>query len=230
MGNILLFHYIFLEGHSAMCGIFKKYHQALLIASQVVVAVVLAYRVYAIWNCDKRILSTICILVTSGASIAGWSIATSPEADEDSEGGCPQPGLSKEVAIRRAIPWECMLAFDIVVFLLTLAKGYRHIHQDGGFKTSSQTPLLNVILRDAITLANAANVGSFYLASSRLRGSLSTLASSISVSFASRIMLNLHESLDRLAMPSLDINVLRSRIQFQPGGMEDESRVLDARR
>ncbi|KAH8810473.1 hypothetical protein DL96DRAFT_1627287 [Flagelloscypha sp. PMI_526] len=230
-GNILLFYFIFMEGHPTLCGILKKYHQALLKASQVVVAIVLAYRLYAIWNCDKRILTIICILVASGAAIAGWSIASSPDADEDSEGGCPQPGLSKQVAVRRAIPWECMFVYDLIVFLLTVVKSYQGMNKSGGVGMKSQMPLLNVMVRDgtlyflAITLANAANVGSFYLGSSRMRGSLSTFASSISVSLASRIILNLHKRIERLAMPSLDMNVLRSRIQFHPGTIEDDSSI-----
>ncbi|KAH8810425.1 hypothetical protein DL96DRAFT_1627132 [Flagelloscypha sp. PMI_526] len=66
-----------------------------------------------------------------------------------------------------------------------------------------------------MTVANAANVGTFYLNSPHLRGSLSALASSISVTLASRIMLNLHRSHTELMIPSAYITAVRSNIRFQ---------------
>ncbi|KAH8804191.1 hypothetical protein DL96DRAFT_1718013 [Flagelloscypha sp. PMI_526] len=75
----------------------------------------------------------------------------------------------------------------------------------------------------AIAIANAANVGVFYLGSSQLRGSMSTFASSISVTLASRIMLNLHASLAR-TMPSIDTELVQTNIRFRTAISEDEDR------
>ncbi|KAH8802303.1 hypothetical protein DL96DRAFT_1563569 [Flagelloscypha sp. PMI_526] len=42
LGNIPVFYYTFLEGNPMMCGIFKKYHQTLIIVPQVIVTELLA--------------------------------------------------------------------------------------------------------------------------------------------------------------------------------------------
>ncbi|KAH8809604.1 hypothetical protein DL96DRAFT_1717124 [Flagelloscypha sp. PMI_526] len=99
---------------SYRCGIFKKYHQALIIVPQVIV---------------------------TGTVIAGWSISTSPDVNEDSEGGCPQPGLSDEVAIRRAIPWEMLFAYDLVAFILTVARRYQGMNESGGVEMRTHPPI-----------------------------------------------------------------------------------------
>ncbi|KAH8810192.1 hypothetical protein DL96DRAFT_555770 [Flagelloscypha sp. PMI_526] len=229
VANVPRFLYMFSEGPSTqMCDDLVKFHQGLLIASQGIVAVILGSRVYAIWGCDKRILITICTLFASGAAVASWSmIAASPDTDDTSLRSCPEPGLSKQVAARLAIDWEYMFVFDAVVFVLTLVKGYRGMISDR-MRSSIQLPLMTTMMKDgtlyflAITLANAANVGTFYLSEPRLRGTLSTFSSSISVTLASRIMLNLHENHARLAMPSIDISVLRSNIQFQTVTVDDD--------
>ncbi|KAH8795259.1 hypothetical protein DL96DRAFT_1206774 [Flagelloscypha sp. PMI_526] len=204
-----------------------KFHQALLITSQGIVAVILGSRVYAIWGCDKRVLITMCILFASGVAVVCWSmIMASTDTGENSSNACPEPGLSQEVAARIAIDWEYMFVFDIVVFSLTVVKGYRAmIAERTG--PSIQLPIMTTMMKDgalyflAITLANAANVGTFYLNAPRLRGCLSTISSSISVTLASRIMLNLHKNHARLAMPSVDMIDIRSNIRFQSVTLED---------
>ncbi|KAH8794205.1 hypothetical protein DL96DRAFT_190440 [Flagelloscypha sp. PMI_526] len=114
-----------------------------------------------------------------------------------------------------------MFIFDSAVFILTLVKGYRRMDFTRGIGVTIMMPLTRVMMRDgalyflAIIVANAANVATFYLHSHRLRGSLSTFASSISVTLASRIMLNLHKKYTSQTMPSIGMAPLESKMQFQ---------------
>ncbi|KAH8826687.1 hypothetical protein DL96DRAFT_1603814 [Flagelloscypha sp. PMI_526] len=66
-----------------------------------------------------------------------------------------------------------------------------------------------VMLRDGavyflvMIVANAANVATFYTLGPRLRGNLSTMASSISVTMTSRLILNLHQNAEHLMSTSI---------------------------
>ncbi|KAH8804110.1 hypothetical protein DL96DRAFT_1718214 [Flagelloscypha sp. PMI_526] len=220
--------------------------------SQVIVAVILMSRVYAIWSRNRKILLTFCILFASGIGIVSWSMATSPHSDQSAEPkvSCLHPGVSKEVAIHLAIDWEFMFLCDLVVFVLTLVKSYQGMKYVSGLEIIGYIPLLSVMMRDgtlyflsvefllflyavekkltdhgtrAIAVVNAANVGVFYLSSSQLRGSMSTFASSISVTLASRIMLNLHASLAK-TMPTIDTELMQTDIRFRTSISEDENR------
>ncbi|KAH8826226.1 hypothetical protein DL96DRAFT_1556732 [Flagelloscypha sp. PMI_526] len=133
MGNIPVLYYIFLEGNPVMCGIFTKYHQALIIVPQLTVTVQLS------WPIPQE------LLLLDGASQPHL------EPMKTLRVVAPQPGLSKEVAVRRAIPWAAILAYNIVVFLLTLAKSYQGINWSGrvpGIGITTRAPLLDVMLRD----------------------------------------------------------------------------------
>ncbi|KAH8804189.1 hypothetical protein DL96DRAFT_1686398 [Flagelloscypha sp. PMI_526] len=233
VANVLVCYYLFFEGDSTRCDTIVKFHEILLILSQGIVAVILTSRVYAIWYCDRRILVVFCTLWASGAGIVAWSMATSSELGENSNGICLQPDVSKKEAVRYATDWEYMFVFDFVVFALTMVKSYRGIDDTRGLGLRADMPLVYVMMRDvpanrtgtsAITLANAANVGTFYINSSPLRGSLSTIASSISVTLASRIMLNVHKSLARLTTASIDGDLLPSNMRFQTAILDDHQR------
>ncbi|KAH8795190.1 hypothetical protein DL96DRAFT_1649219 [Flagelloscypha sp. PMI_526] len=164
--------------------------------------------------------------------VAAWSIATVPATDVAAgEDQCPQPGISTQTAIRHAVAWECMFAFDGIIFVLTLTKSYRGTRESG---RRFSVPILDVMLRDGaiyflvMIIANAANVATFYALGPRLRGSLSTMASTVSVTMTSRLILNIHQKADHLNSSSLygdSSNGIRRPLtrRRRAGTNEDES-------
>ncbi|KAH8795192.1 hypothetical protein DL96DRAFT_1270772 [Flagelloscypha sp. PMI_526] len=99
-----------------------------------------------------------------------------------------------------------MFAFDSIIFALTLVRSYRAT-RDSGRRFS--IPLVDVMRRDGavyflvMIVANAANVATFYTLGPRLRGTLSTMASSISVTMTSRLILNLHQNAEHIMSSSI---------------------------
>ncbi|KAH8796792.1 hypothetical protein DL96DRAFT_1566109 [Flagelloscypha sp. PMI_526] len=131
---------------SPVCTALNKYDQALLVATQVFVGIILAIRVYALWNRNKWILWLIILMALGFGGVAGWSIASAPDSDVTGEDGqCPEPGIAPQTAIRHAVAWDCMFAFDTIIFALTMVRGYRATRESG---RRLSVPLVDVMLRD----------------------------------------------------------------------------------
>ncbi|KAL7284076.1 hypothetical protein ACG7TL_001354 [Trametes sanguinea] len=114
---------------------------------------------------------------------------------------------NEQGAIRLAVSWESLFAFDLMIFTLTVCKTFRERYRHR--ITSGRHDIISLILRDGalyfavMASVNFANTLTFYFLESSLppamrqpllRGCLSTFASSISVTMMSRLMLNLHSS------------------------------------
>ncbi|KAF9446625.1 hypothetical protein P691DRAFT_794253 [Macrolepiota fuliginosa MF-IS2] len=172
---------------SFSCKRYNTFRQLLLVVTQVLICYFLTLRIYALYECSIRILL---YMVGSGAvlaAIACWSLFGQKSTPGAVGSGCH---------IGLAGAWEALFAYDSMIFGLTLYKtwstrGRRYWYGSSG---GGSVPLLvTVVLRDGavIALANLSNILSFY---PFFRGALSTLASSISVTLMSRLMLNLHET------------------------------------
>ncbi|TCD69428.1 hypothetical protein EIP91_007775 [Steccherinum ochraceum] len=102
---------------------------------------------------------------------------------------------SKISAIHVAVTWECLFVFDTMILCLTLYKSHKELSQD----YVGALHLFYLIARDGavyfavMTCATLVNVFTFYFWTPALRGALSVVASSVSVSMISRLMLNLYE-------------------------------------
>ncbi|TFY77166.1 hypothetical protein EWM64_g6850 [Hericium alpestre] len=100
-----------------------------------------------------------------------------------------------------AILWEAQAVFDLTVFVLTILKTLQTRRECMIENVCGKGPqLTGVIFRDgasyfaAMVVCNVANILTFYLAEPVLKGFLSTLATCISVTLMSRLMLNLYEA------------------------------------
>ncbi|KAH0585549.1 hypothetical protein H2248_008781 [Termitomyces sp. 'cryptogamus'] len=100
-------------------------------------------------------------------------------------------------SIRTATAWEGLFVYDSIIFGLTMFKTWKNRVQS----MSSQTPnsFIYLLFRDGaiyfavMALANLANILTFYFCGPFMSNGLTALASDLSVTMMSRLMLNLHE-------------------------------------
>ncbi|KAK7678700.1 hypothetical protein QCA50_018282 [Cerrena zonata] len=177
------------------CKKYAMFRQIMLVAAQVIVCFICFLRTYALYGRSRRV--AILILSISGGLfiVSCWSLV-GQRSDYSINGGCHQ-ALSKGTAIRIAVAWEALFAYDSLIFSLTVYKTYQERTRNN---VAVFNNLVELIWRDGaiyfavMACVNAANTLTFYLLPPTQRGILSTFASSVSVTLMSRIMLNLHES------------------------------------
>ncbi|KAG1840814.1 hypothetical protein DFJ58DRAFT_809694 [Suillus subalutaceus] len=203
------------------------YRQLFIFFQQVIVCVILIIRTYALYNCSKRLLIWITLIFIGlvGGSAAGTfgqyagSLTTGV--------GCFETYTAEESA-GCGIAWLAILAFELLIFVLTVHRTYksRGLLQ---LRLVSRRNLLDVMFHDgamyfgAMTLCNVPNIVMYYFGSGAVRGSLglATFTSCISVTLISRLMLNLHKSIDSgiFSVPVQDyehcLSVLTTEIDVQ---------------
>ncbi|KAF7300519.1 hypothetical protein HMN09_00936400 [Mycena chlorophos] len=185
--------------------------QALLVFNQCLVCLILGLRVYALYSLNRKLLLWLLGLAVVLIAVSVWSLI-------GHGGGTPELGFPgchvafQHIGIYTAIPWEALLLFDIVIFGLLMF----HTAKKGNDERLRATPILYLLIRDGavyfitMTLINIANIVTYYvricfiefqhidqkipqISQPLLRGSLSTMASAMSVTLTSRLMLNLYD-------------------------------------
>ncbi|KAF7982765.1 hypothetical protein HWV62_26668 [Athelia sp. TMB] len=147
--------------------------------------ITLPLEISSIWNRPKTLISWIYLVNRYTASlgripffIISWlslsdkiSLVNQHESAEANLNlpGCLLPHTSKS-AIRLAVPWECLLAYDTIILLLTVRKTYRLAAARA--KTSPNNRGVNIpsiVLRDGIlyfagiTVCSVLNMVFFYI-------------------------------------------------------------------
>ncbi|KAF8890474.1 hypothetical protein BD779DRAFT_1438468, partial [Infundibulicybe gibba] len=178
------------------CERYNLSRQTLLALNQFLVAVMMTLRIYALYGCSSRVLGSMIIIGIAPTSVSCWALSGQKnKLAQQVVPGC-HVGLSYNTSIRLAAAWESLFVYDLIIFVLTLAKTWRagkHV------TVRTRLPVLALLLRDGaiyfavMALANLANILTFYVCPF-LRGGLSTFSSSICVTMMSRFMLNLHET------------------------------------
>ncbi|KAH8836158.1 hypothetical protein DL96DRAFT_1703090 [Flagelloscypha sp. PMI_526] len=181
---------------------FHMNQEILLVVTQIIVGILLGIRVWALYACSPKIkyymISVSVILI----GIAVWGVATSHATYDNLD--CSQ-SLSHDAAVHVATAWECLFIYDLNIIVLTLYRSRQATFQYG---VRHKVPLVQLIVRDGsvyfcvMLFANLANILTFYLASARIRGGLSTFASAVSVSMMSRLMINLHKNASHILDPT----------------------------
>ncbi|KAF7375318.1 hypothetical protein MSAN_00418700 [Mycena sanguinolenta] len=177
-----------------VCRALRAYHQYYALLSQVLVAVMLIMRTFALYERNKKILA-ITILVTLGVFVfAVWILFTGNDLDTLSPQidvfGCPI-GTSHSKSLRLGAAWSGMLVFDVTIFGLTLFKALKLNARRGG--------LLTVLLRDGsvyfalIIAANASNIGTYTMGNAFTRGSATTITNVVSSVMISRLHFNIFD-------------------------------------
>ncbi|KAJ7205346.1 hypothetical protein B0H12DRAFT_457418 [Mycena haematopus] len=195
---------------AGMCTVFQDYHEYFALLSQILVAVMLIMRTYALYERNKYVLA-LTIFVTLSAICFALSILLSDTRPDSINPrlkalGCPSP-TSHELNLRVAAAWGGMvrilefvahtfqpdpqLIFDVMIFLLTIYKALRYETRSGS--------LFSVMFRDGsmyfgiMIAANAANIATYTLGGPILSGSGTTIVNALSSVLLTRLMLNLRD-------------------------------------
>lgn len=128
--------------------------------------------------------------------------------------------------------WTTLLLYELLIFSLTV---YRICKTRGLSLITSRRNLLDIMFQDGamyfavMTLVNLPNILMSYCGPNTTRGSLATLTSCVSVALVSRLMLNLHKSVDTgiLTTPVRNDNgdyVLTTRIDVEQSAIASSDR------
>ncbi|KAJ7151957.1 amino acid permease-domain-containing protein [Mycena filopes] len=217
-GDVVVTFFVFNTVPDSWCKHINLFRQLLLVLNQTTICLLLALRIYALYGRRRKVwvymLSSAAVLM--GVSL--WAIS--------GHGGEPVPHVigchianSKAIGIHLAVPWEALFTYDIIIVVALLYKSIQTRNQSG---TMRSEPLLSLLIRDGavyfvlMALINLANILTFYLAESLLRGCLSTMASCLSVTMMSRLMLNLH-AVESTGIFSTTAHIKYSTMTFNPG-------------
>ncbi|KAJ7352190.1 hypothetical protein DFH08DRAFT_957000 [Mycena albidolilacea] len=185
------------------CKALRAYHQYFALLSQVLVAIMLIMRTFALYERNKKILA-LTVLVTLAAFIFAVGILLTGNnfdtlSAEIVAFGCPL-GTSHSKSLRLAAAWSGMLIFDVTIFGLTLLKALRVNGRRGD--------LVTVLLRDGsvyfalMIISNACNIGTYTMGNPFTRGSASTVTNVVSSVIISRLIFNLRNPKIRLPVTS----------------------------
>ncbi|KAK0203923.1 hypothetical protein DFS33DRAFT_1384198 [Desarmillaria ectypa] len=176
----------------------QTYHQYFVIVVQIVVAVMLIMRTYALYDRSRKILIVQIGVAITATILGAYAVASGkkPIPDETPADIVPHIGcstsLTKDSAVRLGTAWCGMLVFDIMVFTLTLHKALQ-LQRAGG------VDLLTLLLRDGsiyfgvIIVSNLANILTFFLGNAHIRGVVTTFTNVVSSTMLSRLMLNIRD-------------------------------------
>jgi hypothetical protein len=201
LGNIvILLSMFFVPSGVSSCHPWEEVQEFFHAFVQVIVAILLTLRIIALYGRDRRVIMGLSgiIVFGIGATVVSLAFSESTIATSLYPIGCHDVLTLKNSALV-AVGWELVLFYDTLLFSMTLFKAYR-ARFTPKVKAMEGLSLFTIIIRDGtiyfgiMVLANLINVLTFYITGdSLLRGTLSPLASSTSVTLMSRLMLHLHK-------------------------------------
>ncbi|CAK5272706.1 unnamed protein product [Mycena citricolor] len=187
------------------CNGANLFRQLLLLLNQIVICVLLTLRIYAIYGRGSHlwkylIVTGLCLLAISVWAVSGSRGTPLPD---DTAGGC-HTGVSEKVAVHLVVPWEALFVYDWLIFAALFARSIRARREENVrlqiAPRDGEFPLFSLLIRDGaiyfvvMALTNLANILTFYFTRSIIKGCVSTLASCLSVTMMSRLMINLHKA------------------------------------
>ncbi|KAJ7021978.1 hypothetical protein C8F04DRAFT_1273094 [Mycena alexandri] len=231
--------------------------QILLCATQVVVAAIMIFRMYALYGRSLRVVG---LLLGVGAGVVGvvvWSMYDQQSTPSFLQGCHVAIMQTTHVflsyrcmllttpsrAIRLATSWEGVFVLDSTIFGLTVFNAYTTIRRMGSLVNMPLHRLIALYISgwkvflfsdapnafdSAMALANLSNISTFYLGAPLFRGALSTFASCMSVTLVSRLMLNLHESGDAGILTDLTSSIVIRGGRALPDDVVETRNVAEA--
>jgi len=191
------FWYSSAHNKQTICRGLQSYHEYHAVAIQVVIAVMLIMRTHALYDRSRRVLALTIGAMLAAAIVACWSIMSGKAAGKQESKeyffviGCPFPHSQEEDA-RLAIAWGGLLAFDTLVFTLTVYKSL-------SLRRESGSSLLSLMLRDGsvyygvMVASNVANILTYLYCGIFTRGVATTLVNVLSSVMITRLTLNLRD-------------------------------------
>ncbi|KAJ7105707.1 hypothetical protein C8R44DRAFT_806694 [Mycena epipterygia] len=181
------------------CKALRAYHQYFALISQVLVAVMLIMRTFALYQRSKKILAFTTLVTVAAFTFAVWILTTGNAIDTLPPAaavfGCPI-GTSHAKSLRLGTAWSGMLVFDVMIFALTVFKALRLNARRGD--------LLTILIRDGsvyfalMIISNACNIGTYTMGGPFISGTATTVTNVTSSVMISRLMLNLRDPTIRL--------------------------------
>ncbi|KAG2358155.1 hypothetical protein BDR07DRAFT_1489832 [Suillus spraguei] len=203
------------------------------ISNKTLICIILFLRTYALYGRSKRLLKWM-VIISLPLAAAVWSGTFLHDSNNVTDGKCHEI-YTTVTSIRRGIAWLAMFILELLIFALTVFKVCKTRGLPRFFQISRRD-ILDVIFYDGVmyfagmTLVNLSNILTYFCGLDITRGSLSTITSCMSVNLISRLMLNLHESMDTgifstSATTSIDILTTRAGIGFCFGSEVAEALV-----
>ncbi|THU76558.1 hypothetical protein K435DRAFT_787150 [Dendrothele bispora CBS 962.96] len=212
LGNAIVTYSIFSTSLAPKrCRSLHLFREILLLSTQVIVCLILSLRIWAIYGREKGLfafLGVVGMILIGLASFAVFFGEHSTIRASITGEGCHSE-LEFITSIQAASAWEALFLYDSLLLALLLYKGFKTRRELG------RVPLLEVVLRDGslyyimMTLANLANIFTFYFTGPFMRGGLSTLSSATSVTMTSRITFRLHANAHKETVESYELGTLR---------------------
>ncbi|KAJ6571465.1 hypothetical protein B0H19DRAFT_1130033 [Mycena capillaripes] len=176
-----------------MCIRYSLFRELVLVVAQTINSIIMVIRVYALYGRSRRILWGLFLIGLVVVAVTIYSFSQQHASRPTVVGGC-HFDLTESTSHHFAASWIAIVAFDALIFGLTLYNAYINRR-----RTIPSTSLHMIVLRDGsvyfaiMATANLANILTYYLPALVSPGSLSTFANSISVTMISRMILNLHQ-------------------------------------
>lgn len=202
LANIFYVVVAFVPLSDESCMRYTLFRQLSLIFQAIVVCLIMTIRTYALYGGSKRLLA--CLTIIMIALAIAVSVGSLGHFSGDAVllpgVGCYET-FTAVTAARLGLAWLAEMVFELLIFILIV---YRICKTKGLLRLSPVTRgnIIDIIFHDgamyfgAMALINTPNIMTYYSGSVAVRGSLSTLTSCLSVTLMSRLMLNLHKSID----------------------------------
>jgi len=196
------------------CNLYETFINVYTLVVELIVPILLAMRVYAMYECSKRILWTLWGALALVLPVVVWSVVVSSLGTVLLAGIVCDRYFVEEKATYLAITWSCALTYDSLIFCLTVYKSYRT--RKTYAKMDIQIPLMNLMIRDGVVYfvviccVHAVNIA---LSATGSTG-MSALTRNISAMMILRLMLNLHEKAADGILQSGGIDDLTTRSEL----------------
>ncbi|KAG2050154.1 hypothetical protein BDR06DRAFT_960476 [Suillus hirtellus] len=210
LGNIYVF-VDYLLPASVSCSTYRLSRQVLAFLQVFIVSFILALRTYALYDRSKCLLALLVIIILTfvGGAFTGTFGRHSSTVTNLPGGGCYRIYTAK-IIIRLA--WMIPPVYGLLIFVLTVTRALKIRGLLRLSLTKSRRNIIAVMFQDgvmffgAMTLFEIPNILTYYHGSDMVRGSLRTFTNCMSVTLISRLMLNLHKSVDAgiLSAPTRD--------------------------
>ncbi|KAJ7330503.1 hypothetical protein DFH08DRAFT_967038 [Mycena albidolilacea] len=204
----------FLTVSPETCQNYSFIRELILVATQAIASTIMVLRVYALYGRSRRVLWFLCVLALGLVAISVFSFTQQQAIRATILGGC-HFNLSEKTSYHLASSWEALFIFDTAIFILTIYNAYTTRR-----RMMPTASLYTRIIHDGaivMALANLVNIATFYFADSVsiFPGGFATVASTISITMISRLILNLHEHANAGLMTQRSGPVSQYRIPLQ---------------
>ncbi|KAG1809957.1 uncharacterized protein HD556DRAFT_1316932 [Suillus plorans] len=196
---------------SVSCSTYRLSRQVLAFLQVFIVSFILALRTYALYDRSKCLLALLVIIILTfvGGAFTGTFGRHSSTGTNLPGGGCYRIHSAK-IIIRLA--WMIPPVYGLLIFVLTVTRALKIRGLLRLSLTKSRRNIIAVMFQDGVmffgvmTLFEIPNILTYYHGSDIVRGSLRTFTNCMSVTLISRLMLNLHKSVDAgiLSAPTRD--------------------------